>query len=84
VRIRDDGVGIAADVIAAGRKPGHFGLVGMRERAERIGGALSIECAPGGGTAVTVTLPARVAFVQMRAGWRLPSFFRLRKGAPSA
>jgi signal transduction histidine kinase len=84
VRIRDDGVGIAADVIAAGRKPGHFGLVGMRERAERIGGTLSIECAPGGGTAVTITLPARLAFVQMRAGSRLPPFFRLRKGAPSA
>lgn len=84
LRILDDGVGIAPDVLAAGRKPRHFGLVGMRERAERIGGAFSIESAPGSGTTVKVTLPARLAFVQTRAGGRLPSLFRLRKGTPSA
>ena len=36
VEIRDDGVGIAEDVLEKGHKPGHFGLIGMRERAERI------------------------------------------------
>jgi signal transduction histidine kinase len=62
IRIHDDGVGLSEDVRAAGSKPGHFGLVGMRERAERIGGALSVESHPGYGTDVTITLPAGVAF----------------------
>jgi len=84
LRIRDDGVGIAPDVLAAGQKPGHFGLVGMRERAERIGGALSVESAPGSGTTVKLTLPAKLAFVQRGTGRPLSSLFRLRKGAPGA
>lgn len=83
LRICDDGVGIPPEVLAAGHKPGHFGLVGMRERAERIGGTLSVEAAAGQGTVVKLTLPARLAFVQERAGRRLASLFRLRKGAPS-
>ncbi|HVJ03489.1 MAG TPA: triple tyrosine motif-containing protein, partial [Sphingomonas sp.] len=62
VEVRDDGVGIAGDVVAQGHKPGHFGLVGMRERAERIGGSFAIESSPGMGCAVTMTLPARLAY----------------------
>ncbi|CAN7213088.1 triple tyrosine motif-containing protein [Phenylobacterium sp. LjRoot225] len=84
LRIRDDGVGIAPDVLAAGQKPGHFGLVGMRERAERIGGTLCVESASGSGTAVKLTVPARLAFMRRRTGRRLSSLFRLRKGAAGA
>ncbi|HSX56833.1 MAG TPA: hypothetical protein VLG14_16115, partial [Sphingomonas sp.] len=40
----------------------HFGLIGMRERAERIGGSFSIDSRPGLGCAVTIGLPARLAY----------------------
>ena len=62
VEVRDDGVGIPDDVLERGEKPGHFGLIGMRERAERIGGSFSIDSRPGLGCAVTIGLPARLAY----------------------
>jgi signal transduction histidine kinase len=36
---------------------GHFGLIGMRERAERLGGELHLATHPGEGTQVEVTVP---------------------------
>ena len=62
IRIRDDGVGIDERLFSGGHKPGHFGLVGMRERAERIGAALTIDTRPAAGCAVTLVVPAKVAF----------------------
>lgn len=54
--VTDDGCGFDADSTAyAGH--GHFGLIGMRERAKRIGGRLTIASAPGAGSTVTVDLP---------------------------
>jgi signal transduction histidine kinase len=70
VQIRDDGVGIAPSVLAQGSKDGHFGLIGMRERAERIGGALSIDSGAGKGTDVILTLTARHAYAEPSHGWR--------------
>ncbi len=46
--IRDDGVGFDTDDAPADR----FGLVGMRERANLVGGTLSVESAPGRGTRI--------------------------------
>lgn len=66
IRIRDNGVGIPADILVRGRKEGHFGLVGMRERAEKIGGALSISSGAGGGSDVTLALPAALAFARYK------------------
>jgi signal transduction histidine kinase len=55
VRVRDDGRGFdPAAAIRAGRSRG---LVGMRERAELLGGELSIESAPGEGATVTAVIP---------------------------
>ena len=58
----DDGRGFTlpakADVLT---RNGHFGLVGMRERTARLGGALEIRTAPGQGTRVTARLPDRPA-----------------------
>jgi signal transduction histidine kinase/ligand-binding sensor domain-containing protein len=62
LEIRDDGIGFSAEVLEKGQKPGHFGLVGMRERAGRIGGTFAIESRPGRGSAVTISVPARFAF----------------------
>jgi signal transduction histidine kinase len=58
ISIRDDGAGFAMpDRVDALTDRGHFGLIGMRERAELIGARLSIQSSPGEGTAVEVTLP---------------------------
>jgi signal transduction histidine kinase len=62
VKIRDDGVGIPREVLEKGHKPDHFGLVGMRERAERIGGSFSVDSRRGMGCAVSIAVPARLAF----------------------
>jgi signal transduction histidine kinase len=60
--VRDDGRGFAGsgeDAAAAAAGDGHFGLVGMRERAARLGARLAITSAPGAGTTVVVVLPRR-------------------------
>ncbi len=54
LEVRDDGRGFDPDRAAAN---GHFGLVGMRERAGAIGARLTVESAPGRGTAVRLELP---------------------------
>jgi two-component system, NarL family, sensor histidine kinase UhpB len=56
ISIRDDGAGFAMpDRVDALTDRGHFGLIGMRERAELIGARLSIHSAPGQGTTVELT-----------------------------
>jgi signal transduction histidine kinase len=55
VRISDNGIGFSAE--AAGRRPMSFGLAGMRERAELLGGTLAVRSAPGMGTVVILDLP---------------------------
>ncbi len=59
--VGDNGVGIEEEVIQFGRQ-GHFGLKGMRERAERIGAKLLLRTAPGAGTELTLLVPGAVAF----------------------
>lgn len=54
--ITDDGVGFDMRTLGADATD-HFGLAIMRERAERVGGALKISSALGQGTRVTATLP---------------------------
>jgi len=55
--IRDDGVGFATETAAG---PGHYGVLGMRERASEIGAELSIVSSSTGGTCVSVELPLSV------------------------
>jgi signal transduction histidine kinase/ligand-binding sensor domain-containing protein len=62
VRVRDNGCGIAPEILTAGRK-GHWGLSGMRERAVAIGAKLSIWSHPGRGTEIDLTVPSRVAYL---------------------
>jgi signal transduction histidine kinase/ligand-binding sensor domain-containing protein len=61
LRVRDNGKGIAAEVAAKG-KDGHFGMVGMRERASQIKGKLTVSSAAGIGTEVELVVPSRIAF----------------------
>ena len=61
VLVRDDGCGIDLQVLQSGRE-GHWGLSGMRERAERIGGKLRVLSHGGTGTEVELRVPGSVAF----------------------
>jgi signal transduction histidine kinase len=57
--VRDDGVGFEPNAKRAnGSTTGGFGLAGMRQRVQRLAGRLDIESEPGGGTAVSATVPA--------------------------
>jgi signal transduction histidine kinase len=61
LRVRDDGCGLDDTVAQAGR-PGHWGLVGMRERAASIGATLNITSRPGAGTEIEVSVPGELAY----------------------
>ncbi|MDB5292444.1 MAG: histidine kinase, partial [Phycisphaerales bacterium] len=54
--VKDDGSGTAADN-GSGPGPGHYGLIGMRERATQIGADLRLVSQPGRGTTVHVLFP---------------------------
>lgn len=54
--VQDDGQGFDNQLASNGRT-GHFGLIGMRERAEQIGGTLSIHSIEGSGTEVVADVP---------------------------
>ena len=76
IAVRDNGIGISEEVLSQG-KHGHFGLQGMKERATRIGGSISISTSRKGGTEVSLVIPGDIAFRQERSGpvARLLSFF---------
>jgi signal transduction histidine kinase len=69
LRIRDDGTGIDSDVVSMGRQ-GHWGLQGMRERAQQMGGQLEIWSETGAGTEVDLSIPGTAAYaVPSNRGW---------------
>jgi signal transduction histidine kinase len=61
VLVRDDGNGIDTAILSSGRE-GHFGLSGMRERAERIGGHVTISSRSGAGTEIELSVPGKIAY----------------------
>jgi signal transduction histidine kinase len=71
LRIRDDGKGIAPEMLDQGR-PGHYGLAGMSERAKQIGAKLSIWSGAGAGTEIELSVPASGAYT------RSPKFYLWR------
>jgi signal transduction histidine kinase len=66
VRIRDDGTGIDPKVLKDGGRAGHWGLRGVRERAQRIGAQLDFWSEAGAGTEVQLAVPAAVAYERPR------------------
>ena len=74
LRFRDDGNGIDARVLAAGTQSGHFGIPGMRERAQRIGAHLDFWSETGAGTEVELVVPASMAYLKRRDGHRFRLF----------
>lgn len=59
--VRDDGKGIEPEIVKSGAD-GHWGLSGMRERAERIGARLKLFSRAGAGTEVELFIPGHIAF----------------------
>lgn len=65
LRIRDNGSGIDAAILSKGRA-GHWGLSGMRERANKIGAKLSIWSQSGAGTEIELKIRAMVAYTHRK------------------
>ena len=64
LRVRDDGKGIDSSVLSGQGREGHFGMPGMRERADEIGGKLVIWSEVGAGTELELRIPAATAYVK--------------------
>src|SRR5579883_463337 len=56
LQVKDDGSGFAEN---GNGKAGHYGLIGMKERASHIGAQLELASAPGRGTTISVVLPSQ-------------------------
>ena len=64
VDVADNGVGL--DPLVADRgKEGHFGLQGMRERAARIAGKLTVISSPESGTQIKLVVPGKIIYRKM-------------------
>ncbi|MBC7990421.1 MAG: hypothetical protein H7Y19_12680 [Luteimonas sp.] len=73
LRVRDDGQGIGSAALEAGAKPGHWGLRGMRERAQTIGASIDVWTRPQAGTEIELIVPAKAAYGPLsphRPWWR--------------
>ena len=62
IRIRDDGRGVAPEVLKEGGRPGHWGLRGVRERAERIGAHVDFWSEAGAGFEAQIEVPGSIAY----------------------
>jgi len=67
--IEDDGKGFESNELNTAEERGHYGIVGMRERAEGVGGQLVVRSEPGRGTIVRATIPYRLAVDGTPPGW---------------
>jgi signal transduction histidine kinase/ligand-binding sensor domain-containing protein len=65
--VRDNGSGIDPEVVRAGRE-GHWGLSGMRERAERVGGRLRVMSSASAGTEIELSVPSHIAYFPRDSG----------------
>jgi signal transduction histidine kinase/ligand-binding sensor domain-containing protein len=79
LRFRDDGAGIDSKILKEGGRPGHWGLPGIRERAQRIRARLDFWSEVGAGTEIQLTIPAVTAYQASRQGARFGLFSRVRK-----
>lgn len=58
--IQDDGIGFDPSDLASNRKREGLGLIGIRERLNALGGTLSLNSVPGGGTTISIRFPMEV------------------------
>jgi signal transduction histidine kinase len=57
MQIKDDGKSFEVERMQLNKRGQHLGLIGMRERAEMVGGTFMVESAPGKGTTITAQIP---------------------------
>ena len=67
--IEDDGKGFDSNEMSTAEERGHYGIVGMRERAEGVGGQLVVRSEPGRGTIVRASIPYRAADNEATPTW---------------
>jgi len=70
LRVRDDGKGISAQLLSNKGRSGHWGLQGMRERANLVGGHLEIWSELDSGTEIELRIPASIAYLNSAPGSR--------------
>jgi signal transduction histidine kinase/ligand-binding sensor domain-containing protein len=80
LRLRDDGRGIEKGFLEGDGKKGHWGIRGMRERAQKIGSHLTIFSRPGAGTEVELRVPGALAYQSTLGGSRWERFLRTARG----
>ena len=71
IQVRDDGRGIDREVLSVDGREGHFGLHGMRERAELVGGKLVVWSKVESGTEIELSIPASKAYTKSPRRFRL-------------
>lgn len=64
--VKDDGVGFSRE--NSNVRPGHYGLIGMKERAAQIGAEINLTSEPGRGTTVSVLLPVSASTPRQAVG----------------
>jgi signal transduction histidine kinase/ligand-binding sensor domain-containing protein len=79
LRIRDDGKGLDPNVRDHGERTGHWGLRGMRERAQRLGAELDIWSEPGAGTEIELRIPGSIVYETSPARNRFQLFWKKMK-----
>ena len=67
--IEDDGKGFDSNEMSTAEERGHYGIVGMRERAEGVGGQLVVRSEPGRGTIVRASIPYRAGADEATPAW---------------
>jgi signal transduction histidine kinase len=79
LRIRDDGKGIDPNVQGRAERTGHWGLKGMRERAQRLGGELDVWSEPGAGTEIEFRIPGSTVYAAASSRGSFQPFWKRRK-----
>jgi signal transduction histidine kinase len=70
LHVRDDGKGINPELLHEDARAGHFGLTGMRERAQLVGGNLTVWSEVESGTEIELTIPGSTAYATSpRRSW---------------
>jgi CheY-like chemotaxis protein len=85
VTVADEGIGFDPSALrVAGGPGGGFGLLGIRERLESVGGRLEIASAPGDGSRFTLTVPLSAAFEGVAPRRPAVPHREVPKGSPAA
>jgi signal transduction histidine kinase/streptogramin lyase len=81
VRVRDDGKGIDPKFLGEQERTGHWGLDGMRERAQAVGGNLTVWSEIDSGSEIEVTIPGPIAYDKSgtHRSWRSGKLTRNRE-----